>query len=112
MRAARRMCLQPRCGAVVDGGYCRAHDPHAERRRPNVDVRRWYRTPRWRALRASVLRAEPLCTGRDDGEPCGRPTTDVDHRQPHRGDLVLFWDRRNLQAKCHACHASKTAKGE
>ncbi|WP_423837057.1 HNH endonuclease [Sutterella wadsworthensis] len=35
--------------------------------------------------------------------------TDVDHIKPHRGDPILLFDEKNLQALCHACHSRKTA---
>lgn len=105
-----RYC-QPGCNVVVKRGHCPRHTKR-ERDRPNVDVRRLYRTPRWRALRAAKLKAQPHCRGRGDGIACGLPTTDVDHRIPHRGDERLFWDPGNLEAKCHACHSSKTGRGE
>lgn len=28
----------------------------------------------------------------------------VDHKIPHRGDLKLFWDSRNLQTMTKPCH--------
>jgi 5-methylcytosine-specific restriction protein A len=30
--------------------------------------------------------------------------TVVDHRQPHKGEPELFWDRHNLQSLCKAHH--------
>ncbi len=36
--------------------------------------------------------------------------TDVDHIQPHRGDMTLFWDSSNWQPLCHRHHAQKTAR--
>lgn len=33
----------------------------------------------------------------------------VDHKIPHGGDMVLFWDRNNWQALAKACHDRKTA---
>jgi len=39
-----------------------------------------------------------------------KPSTDVDHIIPHRGDEKLFWDETNWQALCHECHGVKTAK--
>lgn len=65
---------------------------------------------RWRQARAQWLADHPLC---DDCERQGRTTvaTVVDHRVPHRGDRVLFWDRANWQSLCMRCHNSKTARG-
>ncbi len=31
----------------------------------------------------------------------------VDHVVPHRGDLKLFWDRKNWQPLCKPCHDSR-----
>jgi 5-methylcytosine-specific restriction endonuclease McrA len=79
--------------------------------RPNADIRTWYRTPRWRALRAVVLRDQPFCP--DCAADHRRVlTTDVDHIEKHHGDPQLFWNRQNLQAKCHAHHSAKTGRGE
>lgn len=77
----------------------------------NQDVRRWYRLARWRhpvwGRRAVALRRHPFCVD------CGnrgrvRPSTEVDHVIPHRGDPRLFWDEDNLQGLCHECHGAKT----
>jgi Fe-S cluster biogenesis protein NfuA len=51
---------------------------------------------------------------------CGgnKPSTDVDHDIPaeeyvaqHGGDARYFFDDKNLQGACHACHSAKTARG-
>lgn len=62
-----------------------------------------YKRKRWLDLRASVLRQEPLCRY---CKALGIETkaTVVDHRKPHKGDLRLFFSRRNLQALCKPCH--------
>jgi hypothetical protein len=57
-------CTQPGCSVIVERGRCERHRPK-ERDRPNVDVRRLYRTPRWFALRALVLLMQPTCPGID-----------------------------------------------
>jgi 5-methylcytosine-specific restriction enzyme A len=33
----------------------------------------------------------------------------VDHIIPHRGDMTLFWNRKNWQAMSKTCHDKKTA---
>lgn len=30
----------------------------------------------------------------------------VDHKTPHKGDAVLFWNEANWQSLCAACHDS------
>lgn len=105
-----RPCAVPRCPAKVTRGRCPKHRRQYEQQRPNADVRTWYHTARWRALRAVVLLEEPYCPDcRDDGRRV--LTTDADHIVPHRGDPLLFWNRQNLQAKCHAHHSRKTGHG-
>lgn len=77
--------------------------------RDSAPWRAWYKTARWRALRQEVLirdaytcrACQRLCGGKypADDSPV------VDHRQAHRGNQNLFWDRANLQVLCKApCH--------
>ena len=68
-------------------------------------VPRLYDTPRWRRLRATFLSAHPLCSlclriGHDTA------ATVVDHIQPHKGDVELFWSVENLQSLCAPCHSA------
>jgi 5-methylcytosine-specific restriction enzyme A len=58
---------------------------------------------KWKAARAEFLRQNPWCVF------CARrkvrtPATVVDHIQPHRGNLSLFWSRTNWQPACYTCH--------
>jgi 5-methylcytosine-specific restriction protein A len=122
--AALRTCAHPRCNRPVVRGRCDVHKLR-EQDRPNADVRTWYRTPEWVALRALVLNREPWCvdclaaagltqfTRSDDLRRAGvRRSTDADHQVPHRGDPALFWNPENLTGRCHPHHASKTRRGE
>ena len=61
------------------------------------------RSTAWRDARSAFLAEHPACAR------CGAPATVVDHTVPHRGDPVLFWDRRRWQALCASCHGRKTA---
>lgn len=108
--ATLRYCTHPGCGVKVTGGRCPAHT-QGEAQRPNQDVRRWYRTARWAALRQHKMNENPLCL---DCYAFGHiePWTDLDHRIPHRGDPALFWDPHNLEGRCHACHSAKTRRGQ
>lgn len=58
---------------------------------------------RWRKYRLQFLAEHPLCVmckqvGRTEA------ATVVDHVQPHRGDMALFWEPTNHQALCKPCH--------
>ena len=106
---APRFCAVPGCAQVTTRRRCLAHAAVAEHARPNYALRRWYRTPRWQALRATILR-EAGYTCAD----CGQVflALEVDHIVRHEGDPARFWDRANLQALCRMCHSRKTQRGE
>jgi 5-methylcytosine-specific restriction protein A len=69
-------------------------------------LRALYRTARWAKLRWDTLTRDMFTC-----QMCGRIEPDTsklvaDHRRPHRGDLVLFWDPENLQTLCASpCHS-------
>jgi 5-methylcytosine-specific restriction protein A len=65
----------------------------------------YYQTPEWRALRAAVLRRDPLC--KTPG--CGRASEHADHIIPRAkgGADAMF----NLRGLCEGCHNSRTARG-
>lgn len=62
----------------------------------------------WRRLRKVVLSEEPLCR---ECSKIGRvvASAEVDHIIPHKGNMKLFRDRKNLQGLCKPCHSRKTA---
>ena len=108
--APLRCCATPQCPVLVRKGHCPAHTK-TERHRPNVDVRKWYRTPAWRVLRADVLHEQPYCW---DCTEAGQmvPAQDVHHILKHNGDETLFWDKANLQGLCKRHHSQHTGRGE
>ncbi len=66
---------------------------------------------RWRKFREAFLAANPLCV------ICAKvgvtsAATVVDHIEPHRGDMELFWRAGNHQAACAKCHNSIKQKME
>src|SRR5215471_1392069 len=111
--APKQTCTYPRCSTLVAAGQHRcAQHRRVGDVRANAAARRLYFTARWRELRARVLRQRPWC---DECLAAGYgyvSTTDVDHRVPHRGDAVLFYDEKNLHALCKAHHTQKTRRGE
>lgn len=102
--AAPRHC--PRGHPAFTGSRCplcaRDAKAAADKRRPNAAERGY--TSDWRNSRAEYLREHPTCV------ECGAPATVVDHSIPHKGNMVLFWDRTNWRSRCKACHDRKTAK--
>ncbi len=70
-----------------------------------------YKSRAWQDGRREFLELHPLC------QPCEQQrrtalATVVNHRIPHRGDAVLFWDRTNWQAVCKPCHDGPIQKAE
>jgi len=59
----------------------------------------------WQKAREVHLRDNPLCAY---CERLGYITAAsvVDHKTPHRGDPILFWNKLNWQSLCKACHDS------
>lgn len=112
---ASGLCAYPGCKArVASGKYCSLHMPTGRRGgkpedRTNTPWHKLYYRRDWQKLRAAHLMREPFC--RECAKE-GRITvaTDVDHIQPHRGDMGLFLDDGNLQSLCHGCHSRKTRR--
>jgi 5-methylcytosine-specific restriction protein A len=109
---AKRPCGHPGCGRLTDGRYCEEHaaQKQQEYERSRLSAaqrgydRKWQRYSRWR------LRRYPLCVD-PFGDHQGRATaaTCTDHVEPHKGDMVKFWDEANHQSLCDHCHSKKTA---
>lgn len=92
--------LQPRL-ATMEPGSWRAGKTTAER---GYDYR-------WEKARASYLRLHPICVMCHEAG-IYTPANVVDHKVPHRGDMVLFWDRSNWQALCTPHHSSHKQREE
>lgn len=66
---------------------------------------------KWQRARTAFLSAHPMC------ERCAREgvstiATVVNHRIPHRGDIKLFWDRKNWEPACKRHHDSDIQREE
>ena len=102
-------CAIPGCAVLTARRHCPTHAVQREHARSNWDLRRWYRTPRWKALRSRVIRSAAYqCAD------CKRVSLalEVDHIAKHEGDPRRFWDTANLQVLCRRCHQRKTQRGE
>jgi 5-methylcytosine-specific restriction enzyme A len=109
--AAPKPCTWPGCPALVSEGRaargrCEKHRREGDRARGTANERGY--TYAWTQARKAFLREHPLCAEHERrGELA--PAVLVDHKRPHKGDQVLFWDHSNWQALCKACHDTKTA---
>ena len=64
-------------------------------------------TYRWQQISRLYLRSNPLCVMcQSEGQVAAAQV--VDHIEPHRGDMELFWDEGNWQALCKSHHDAKT----
>ena len=105
-----RPCMTPRCPTLVASGRCPAcQAPVRQHERRFARGETAYNTARWRRARAQFIAEHPYCVHKGQDSRCTLLTEVVDHRLPHRGDPVLFWDRANWQPLCHPCHNRKTA---
>lgn len=110
-----KLCSAPGCmnTAMLGKNYCNKHIA-LQTQRDNRKIftqrtksRQWhnlYNTQRWRKESKEFLAGHPFCY------VCGKPSKIVDHIQPHRGNLELFYDQTNWQPMCWSCHTRKTFK--
>ena len=96
---SRLKALPPRLQSLADDGASRT-----VRRRQETPWRAWYSTARWQRLSLSVRAAALFTCAMCGAIRPGKGETVTDHKIPHRGDPDLFWDERNLQCLCKACH--------
>lgn len=66
---------------------------------------------KWQQARIGFLAKHPLCRY-CAGKGLVTAATVVDHIQPHKGDMKLFWDKTNWQPLCKPCHDITKAREE
>ena len=64
---------------------------------------------KWREARLGYLARHPLCV-HCLAKGLVEAATEVDHIEPHRGDMVKFWNAEMWEALCKPCHSKKTVK--
>lgn len=96
-----------RLGRVTDEhGHSDANEPW----------RAWYKSARWQRLKVRVhnrdgyvcQRSGVVCSGK--GNDWNAPV--ANHKVPHRGDPVLFWDESNIETVTKRVHDSIIQKEE
>lgn len=114
---APRPCSKTGCGKLGDGRYCVDHtyltEQYERERKARLDQQRENASKRgygarWRKYRLAYLRCHPLCA-ECERKNMTRLAAEVDHIEPHRGDMKLFWLHSNHQGLCKPCHSRKTA---
>lgn len=106
--------LGPRicCGKVIPAGQrCTCQAQRDKERKARFDQTRPSARQRgydskWDRERGVYLAVHRTCV------KCPNPATVVDHIVPHKGDMKLFWDRKNWQALCASCHSSRKQREE
>lgn len=103
-------CRYPGCHKTVEFGekYCAEHKKKKavaiERKTAND---RGY-TYKWQKASKAFLKHHPLCVA-CEAKGIIKAAEVVDHIKPHKGNKILFWDKKNWQALCKQCHDRKTA---
>jgi len=105
----RRVC---RCGKIIaatDLCECQIRrKAEADKLRPSAHDRGYDSKWRRESKEFLALPHNRLCAC-----GCGRVADCVDHKVPHRGDMKLFWDRKNWQPLASSpCHASRKQRME
>jgi 5-methylcytosine-specific restriction protein A len=104
-------CSPPTCHVLVVRGKCPKHRREAwqaQDAQRGTSYERGY-DRRWKRIRDAWLAENPLCA-----DPFGvhgdrlAAASEVDHIEPHRGDIEKFWRAKNLQSLCKPCHSRKT----
>lgn len=104
----KKICNKPGCNRLVpySENYCEEHKGNSFKgSSKGFSHRDWhslYSSTDWKKKSKDFLRRWPACC------VCGSTATVVDHIEPHRGDLNLFWNENNWQPMCKACHDRKT----
>lgn len=104
-----RLCS---CGAIVPADQLcacqierqRERKARHDRKRPNSRQRGY--TRQWEKARAEFLQHHAFC------KMCGAEAALVDHIEPHKGDMALFWNWANWQALCTSCHSRHKQRQE
>lgn len=66
---------------------------------------------KWRKAKDEYIREHPWCAiCAKEGRRTSSQT--VDHIIAHKGDMKLFWDRKNWQPACLSCNSRKAATSE
>lgn len=115
---AKLTAIKPRIGALPPRfGYAPGDEKARDKHRAETQHwRKWYKTARWEMLRQQVLlrdrwtcqRTGVLCIGKSPA-----PNSPViNHKQPHRGDPLLFWSIDNLELVTKAVHDSMVQSEE
>ena len=101
----KKPCKHPGCPKLTDGTYCEEHAVLHRSDRASAAERGY--NSKWQKARNRFLKAHPLCVRCMEENRIVEATV-VDHKIPHRGDPILFWDETNWQPLCKHCHDRKT----
>jgi 5-methylcytosine-specific restriction protein A len=87
-----------------------------DRARSKSEVREWYNSVRWKALRRRVFKRDSYTCQRTGELLTGKapaPNSPVaNHKIPHQGSAALFWDETNIETVSKAYHDSVIQREE
>lgn len=110
VRRPLRPCNHMGCTTLTRDRLCpthaRGYRREQDRWRGSAQERGY--THQWNVARNRYIKDNPLCRScREQGDINGANV--VDHIEPHKGNMELFWDESNWQPLCTTCHNRKTA---
>jgi len=114
----RLKALPPRISTLAPRlGHAQGDERAVDRKREQAqDWRSWYRTKRWADLRRFVFVRDRYVCQRSGALAIGKhpaPNSPVaNHKRPHRGDPVLFWDPENIETVTKEVHDGLIQKDE
>jgi len=80
-------------------------------RRSRDKYRHLYGLAAWKSLRIWKLNLNPMCEAKEkDGSACREGAYTVHHVKDHKGNLELFFDRKNLESLCKRHHDAETMR--
>jgi 5-methylcytosine-specific restriction protein A len=110
MNKPLKPCRHNGCNTLTSNSYCEVHkEQHKRNAKPRLSPSVRGYTKQWDRESKQFLTEHPWCVECEKHNK-REPATETDHIIPHKGNMTLFWDKRNWQGLCHWCHSQKTAK--
>jgi 5-methylcytosine-specific restriction enzyme A len=107
--APKKPCATPGCSSLVDSGRCQRCKDKGLGREQRPNFRRRGYTAEWDRARAAFLLENPYCANPFRDHHAFMLATVVNHKTPHKGNIVIFWDKSQWEPLCTRCHSRVTA---
>jgi len=105
----QKPCKTPGCPKLSRGTFCGDCLAKGKGRETRENSYQRGYNKEWFGYRNRFLSIHRFCADPFKKHLIPEVATVVDHIQPHKGDVILFWNKDNHQALCKSCHDFKTA---